>query len=566
MTRNVKTGTEVAVSVDQSLLIKVLDAEGLEAAQMTLTVDWVITTVPGGPEPEPPPGEDILEQTYTPEAFNGDVVAMQKAIIADQEAAGDGALRAVIQWQRGKTYEYQKNNFLTGVQRYRCEAIGQGERPRLRNSNRTAPMHVDRGPICMGKRANCWTEPVSKTNAMALIADAKIGDTTVTLQNPSEISRLAAGRWHAVFSYAQQIGGYPPNCRWIDYVIVDAIEGATITLDRPLAHNHWADYWEDPNDQQSLGKARIGLIDGAYDDIRCTLEGTWKGLEFIGEDAAGMDATVIESHIECLFEDCIVSNPWPTMSKQVEFRNCVLTGAGNQAAEPDKLSDTLIFDGVSQKNLNQYVGGATGFTHFIIKNSNLNCFQTKPRHLEVSNSVLDAHGDTNFSVVVGWAYNGPVFEASFTGCDIRANSPKYPQWAWSNAPGTGDDVPPLVLTGSMWSGKKLIIHRGFAGFENWLVWIYEGAMVFTGSRVYSPGNYGRVDKIYAPPDGSALWLDITWIKGSKPTSGTLNLANKGLRKLTWQNTQITQGNWAEPDFVAMEGTPQGARGFPNGIS
>ena len=90
-------------------------------------------------------------------------------------------------------------------------------------------------------------------------------------------------------------------------------------------------------------------------------------------------------------------------------------------------------------------------------------------------------------------------------------------------------------------------------------------MVFTGSRVGTPGNYGRVDKIYAPPDGSALWCDVTWIKGSKPTSGNLNIGQHGLRKLVWKNTRITQGQWLEPDFVAMEGTPAD-RPFPNGIT
>lgn len=556
-----KTGLEVGVSVDQSLLIKVLDAEGLEAAQMTLTVDWVIATVPG-PDPEPPPiDEDIIEQIYTPEEYGGDVVLMGQTILKDQESLGN--LRAVVQFQRGKTYEYTRNNWMTGIQRYRCEAVGQGARPKLRNSNRNASMWVDRGPLCVGKGANCFTEnnaPMSKTHAMALIANAKVGDNTVTLQNAGDGGRLKPGRWHAVFSYAQQIGGYPPNCRWIDYVLVEAVDGTRVTLDRPLGHDHWADYWEDPNDQQSVGKARIGLMDGAYNDTRCTLEGTWRGLEFVGEDQAGMDTCVIESHIEALFEDCLISNPWPTISKRVEFRNCILTGAGDQAAEPDKMGEEIVFDGVTQAKPGQYVQAASGWEKFTIRNSNLNCVYIKPHYLTVENTVIDSHGDTKFYVPVSWAYNGPCLEATFTDCDIRATTAAQPTWAYSQAP-----VTPLPLSSAAWSGKKLIIQRGFTGFENWLVWAYEGAMVFTGARVFNPGNYGRIDKIHAPPDGSQLWLDITWIKGSKPTSGSLNLPHHGLRKLIWNNTRITQGNWLEPDFIAMDGTPEGARGFPDGI-
>jgi hypothetical protein len=48
-------------------------------------------------------------------------------------------------------------------------------------------------------------------------------------------------------------------------------------------------------------------------------------------------------------------------------------------------------------------------------------------------------------------------------------------------------------------------------------------------------------------------------------SGSLNLPHHGLRKLVWQGTQITQGNWLEPDFVCMEGTPV-VRAFPDGIA
>jgi hypothetical protein len=489
---------------------------------------------------------------------------MQQQILADQAAAGDGKLRAIVQFAKGKTYEYTDNGFLTGVQNYRCEAVGEGNRPKLRCTNTTG-LWVNQGPLCLGKGANCFDEPnapFDKAKQQALIQTVKAGATTVTLLNASDASRLKPGRWHAVFSYCQQIGGYPPNTRWIDYCKVVSVSGSTVTLDRPLTHDHFADYWEDPNDGMSVGKARIGCWDGySAADIRCTLSGHWKGIEFVGEHQAGRDVTYVESHIDCLFEDCLISNFWPSMNKRVEVRDCTFTGAGDQLAELDKLSELLIFDGCTLKEPGKYLQGATGFTELVIKNSQLGCFQVSPRKLTVTDSTIDAQGDTHLNVCYGVAYNGCNLEVEFTGVTFIASSPNQPTWAYGSAP-----VTPLPLSGSAWQGNKLIIRRDFGGFENWLVWLYEGAMVFTGASVASPGNYGRVDKLYAPPDGSALWCDVTWIKGTKPTSGNLNLPQKGLRKLTWgAGTAITQGGWLDPSFICMEGTPAD-RAFPQGIS
>jgi hypothetical protein len=530
----------------------------------TLTLSGTLSDVTP-PEPIPPEPGDLTEKIYKPEEFGGDFVAMQQKILGDQQAAGDDKMRAVVQLAKGKRYEYRDNGFLTGVQNYRCEAIGTGANPQLRCSNTSAGLWIQRGPLCLGKGANCFAEanaPMSKTKGMALIANVGAGSSAVKLLNSADAAKLKVGRWHGVFSYCQQIGGYPPNVRWIDYAKVESIEGSTVNLDRMLTHDHFADYWEDPNDQQSVGKARIGCWDGwDANDIRCTLSGHWKDIEFVGEGQAGTDVTYIESHIDCLFENCKISNFWVSMCKGAELRNCILTGAGNQAAEPDKLTEVMTLDGCTTPDQGKYLQGCTGLGEVVIKNSTLNCTVISPRKLTVTDTTLDTRGDTYFYVPINWAYNGPILDASFTGVTFAAATPAQATWTYSKNP-----VTPLPLSGSSWQGNKLVIPRNFAGFENWLVWLYEGIMVFTGARVFNPGNYGRVDKIYAPPDGSALWCDVAWIKGTKPTSGSLNLPQNGLRKLTWgAGTKVSPGNWIEPDFVAMTGTPAD-RAFPNGIA
>jgi hypothetical protein len=89
----------------------------------------------------------------------------------------------------------------------------------------------------------------------------------------------------------------------------------------------------------------------------------------------------------------------------------------------------------------------------------------------------------------------------------------------------------------VWSGNKLIVPRSFGGFENWLVWLYEGIMLFTGPTVGRQAlrTTGR---------------QRPWISGTKPTSGNLNTPRHGLRRLTWgSGATSSQGGWLDPSFT-----------------
>jgi hypothetical protein len=154
-----------------------------------------------------------------------------------------------------------------------------------------------------------------------------------------------------------------------------------------------------------------------------------------------------------------------------------------------------------------------------------------------------------------------VWEYEFTGVNFVAAG-SQDTWTWP-----GSHITPLRLSASSWSGNRLIIPRSFSAFQDWLVWLYEGTMVMTGTSSLSPSNYGRVDRLYAAANGSAIWADVTWIKGTKPTSGNLYTMNHGVRKLIWgTGTQVTGGgDWCDPWFLCQQGTPT-SRPFPLGIS
>ena len=317
----------------------------------------------------------------------------------------------------------------------------------------------------------------------------------MTLINANDASKIKPGRWHAVIGYCQQLGGYPPNCQRIDYAIVKSVGGSTVNLDRPLHYSYNHDWWEDPNDDGSLGQARIVPWDcgGAGGmtpaDPRTTLRGQWVNInwQFITVGTQKLDITYVESHIDLSFENCNISDAQLSMSKNVLLSNCTVT-----YAEPDKLCETLVLD---ECNFTGILGGATGYQYFLMRNCTTRCIQISPRQFRCVNSKLDATGDTKFSVPFSAAYNGAMWDYGFTGTNfVAAGSQRT--WTW---PGNGQ-ITPLRLSASSWNGNRLIIPRSFSAFQDWLVWLYEGAIVMTGTNPVEPGNYGRVDSLYAPAD------------------------------------------------------------------
>lgn len=493
-------------------------------------------------------------KTYKPEDFGGNLINMHSRIISDQ--AADEELRVTIQFAKGKTYKYDNNHWLSGIRYYRCEAVGNTGAAPILQCTLTGPSIYDNGPLNVGG-STCFTQAGGygmRKDRMALVASADVGDDVVTLLNAGDGGRLKPGLWHAVFSYSQQLGGYPPNVRNIDFAKVVSVDGTQVTLDRPLNHAHMADYWEDPNDEQSIGKARIGTWDMGDGETRCAERGIISGFNL-----AGTGITYMESHIFLRFENCSMPDTQLSMCKYIELKGCTIRkGATAMAGEPDKLSDTLVMTGCTMEG---YIGGATGFTYMLTRDSKFYPVQISPRQFRDIGSTFDSHGDTYFYVPWGGAYNGPCLEYEFDGTHFVASTPQQPTWCYGSQPRS------MPLSASSWQGNKLVIPRSYGGFQDWLVYLFEGIMVFTGPNVGDPQNYGRVDKVYAPADGSALWADVTWIKGTKPTSGNLNLPSGGSRKMTWlPGTAITEGRWQDPSYVCLVGTPEAARAFPDGIS
>jgi hypothetical protein len=71
-----------------------------------------------------------------------------------------------------------------------------------------------------------------------LIHSVEAGNWTVKLLNPADRKRFAPGRYVCILSFDQQFGGYPPNCRYFECAVLEAVSAGSITLDRPLQFEH----------------------------------------------------------------------------------------------------------------------------------------------------------------------------------------------------------------------------------------------------------------------------------------------------------------------------------------
>ena len=354
------------------------------------------------------------------------LLSIRKAIIADQAAEGDGNLRASIYFRRGKAYDYTVNSWLAGLQyvfvmpdpRDNAEA----PRPRLRNIRQKFTFDSELAILGTGG-STAFDLLHDKLKAFSpVIDDAEPGADRVRLKERADAKLLAVGRWHLIGSYDQQVGGYPPNIRYFDYVKVLAVEGDEVLLDRKLRHRHRADYFEEPANPNSLGVARIIPLDlGGEGGLppasggRLTMRLTVQSIEFVKNPSTDNGSNVvlyIAGALEASFEDCILPRPVPTIVQHMRF-----LGGKIGTSEPDKLVSSLIFDQVQSGQ----IGGATGVDFLLIRNSMIAPFQVSPRHLRVLESTIDGTNDTHYWYPVTFAYNGSVVSAEFEATTFKIN-------------------------------------------------------------------------------------------------------------------------------------------------
>lgn len=492
---------------------------------------------------------------------------MKAAIIALQikcNAVHDESLRVFIPLHRGVIYQYTNNAWLDGIQYYQIYATGSGALPVLQNirsdPTRSNP-YID-GPLQTGGQCGSINHQEGIKTRCATIATVAAGSTTVTLRNAADATKIKLNRWHQVMGKALQVGGFPPNQEFIDYVKVTGVSGTTVTLDRPLKYGYNQTWWENPKDDQSLGVGRLAPFDtggaGGYipTDPRCVIRAYFLNLNFLGNpnfpggpNTNGANIWNVGAGIHYIVENCRIPNAQFGMSKHFVMRGVTQTWQW----EPDKLSETLLIDrGV---NNGQVIGGTTGWAYLLIRNSHVGTLNVSPRQLRSKGSWHDGTGDGNFPGQPGASYGSPV-GLSYNGsngfwdfgmdgaCQFSKGNDNH--WMYPNPSG---DESLTIGSNATWSGSQLRIPRSFAKFEPWLIYTTAGAILSTNPVPPYTANWGYISDCTSPGDGSALWLNVVWVNGTKPTSGTLWL--RRLRRLYFaQANTLNPGTiWASPGAI-----------------
>jgi hypothetical protein len=229
-------------------------------------------------------------------------------------------------------------------------------------------------------------------------------------------------------------------------------------------------------------------------------------------------------------------------------------------SEPDKLSETIVFDGCKTAR----IGGGTGYLYWLSRNTTHAPLQISPRQFRCLNSTIDATGDTYFNVPFSIAYNGPLMYCHFSASTFKRGA-NQSYWTWPGDSDPANPNTPRIQIGvdATWSGNRLIIPRTFAHFQDWLAGIYEGAIIPT-TKPPITANWGYISNLTSPGDGSAIWADIVWVNGVKPTSGFIYLGCKYRRLLFVSNNVFAPGTtWSDPGFLKETG-PGVSYDFPAG--
>lgn len=193
---------------------------------------------------------------FTPEQFgavgNGITDAtlafqnMNAAILSAQNSNPE--IRVKIDFATNAHYVYTTNRWSWGIRHLTIEGNG-------------ATIQNTLNSVWSGQMMTWWTNPSVVQNNQVhprgfLVNTALPGSTSVTLKDIQYASEFVVGRWIVVASYSQQVGGWPPNARYFDYAKVTAINGATITFDRPIVHEH-RDDWITRGYVDEIDKARV---------------------------------------------------------------------------------------------------------------------------------------------------------------------------------------------------------------------------------------------------------------------------------------------------------------------
>jgi hypothetical protein len=265
------------------------------------------------------------------------------------------------------------------------------------------------------------------------IATATAGQNYAQLLTISDASNYTAGNWSLLTAWTMQVGGYPQNVYFFEWIKIANVDAATgvITFDRPIRNTYKATYpplLEGGGSVDGGGRATLfpchdadifrvlppdftapwptvmpSTFDQSITIRNCTLVSSTHSGNFVSNGACR----------EVLFEDCtFVDAPVPTASVSWTARRCIIPSS----VEVDKLVETVTFDDctfngdidVQSASVDcLVVTGCTGASHGVVGT---------PKKALIENSTLS-------TLRIGPGGFGQASELTVSNCTISNNDP-----------------------------------------------------------------------------------------------------------------------------------------------
>lgn len=222
-------------------------------------------------------------------------------------------------------------------------------------------------------------EPTLDAAHMATVSTVAAGATSVTLTDPTQVSKFAANRWAAMAGLDQQGGGSPINQYFHEFVFITAINGVSgqITFQSPLKFGYKSTW---PNDQG--GPAALWAMPAGWNVTQVynnTVTFGWDGPGDTLLNARGRSIT---------FNNCsFPGNFGPNISENqtIIFNNCNMPNISR--FEVDKLWEVATFNGGTINGFEFFSGTANDT--FTLNGTNVTqAILGSPGTLNIVNSTL----------------------------------------------------------------------------------------------------------------------------------------------------------------------------------
>jgi hypothetical protein len=410
------------------------------------------------------------------------------------------ATRFVIRLPRGH-YRYRWNEWLwwlSDVTVLGWDATIQCISDSVWDGGKTA-LVTNENPI--PERWGSQTAGSARSKYGALIETAEAATRTVRLLDTNDGSSFHAGALVCVLSYDQQFGGYPPNCRYFEYVRVEAITGEGLVLDRPLRWRHAQDAYEDPEVESSLGRARVVPLDQPGRPFpRCQ---RLVGLTVAANPHARgrvYNTLQVQAVYETRIESCQLIGLAAGVGHSCDVQDCSI-----EFVEPDKLLDRLTLTGCRIGRISQ----ATGVEHVRLHRCRVaSASDIQARQVEIEESEL--HGAEEADGTFGLSLDGftPTRQLTIRNSTFFGRGDRQP----GGACGPNRQIQVLLDPAIVIDERGILIRRGDPRATTLVSGVEPGSPIFAGGEfagtVFCDGRAGRVGTIAVEGDFVRINLDF----------------------------------------------------------